>query len=259
LIDVSSLQEVDAISVSTTPYTLTIYGTYASDFNAIEYAQRVRYYLPLLREKNVESVNFIVNGSPDAARKLASLTDLPSSIRLLSDVTGAAGRAFGVRRGWRPDDEQLSPYFKLYMMLFGVGAWATLPAVIGGYIGNPFTAQPWIEDAMRTNILKQRFPTSGLKLSDDNEKKIISNNFANLPVVGSWKRRPLELATLRLQNMIGISFQNWDALKPDDDNLNLLTQLGGCLVTDSVGKERYKFIDNGICNVCNFETMLENI
>ena len=42
------------------------------------------------------------------------------------------------------------------------GAWATLPAVIGGYIGNPWRAQPWIEDAMAQGSAKGRWPGTGL-------------------------------------------------------------------------------------------------
>ena len=56
--------------------------------------------------------------------------------------------------------------------------------------------------------------------------------FDELPVVGDWGRRPLELATLRLQNMIGVSLQNWDALRPRDDQLAVLTQLGGLAIGD---------------------------
>ena len=37
--------------------------------------------------------------------------------------------------------------------------------------------------------------------------------------------RPLELATLRLQTMLGVSLANWDELQPVDDRC--LTQLGG--------------------------------
>ena len=36
---------------------------------------------------------------------------------------------------------------------------------------------------------------------------VVSNKFTELPVVGGWGRRPLELATLRLQNMLGISLK----------------------------------------------------
>ena len=81
--------------------------------------------------------------------------------------------------------------------------------------------------------------------------------FDELPVVGDWGRRPLELATLRLQNMIGVSLQNWDALRPRDDQLAVLTQLGGLAIGDGAGGLLYEWKDPGICAVCNFEDALD--
>ena len=150
--------------------TLLILGTYAADFNAIEYGQRLRYYLPKLKAKGVENFLVVLNASPQAAQSLASLLDLQDEIELYSDSKGQAGRAFGVSRGFQPED-LTNPYLKLLAMLFGLGkfsvtinsdireptspllcrasgAYATLPAVIGGYIGNPWSSQPWIADAM---------------------------------------------------------------------------------------------------------------
>ena len=46
-----------------------------------------------------------------------------------------------IATGYEPDNSELNPYLKLFLMLFGLGAWATLPSVIGGYIGNPFTGK----------------------------------------------------------------------------------------------------------------------
>jgi len=257
LLNSTTSEPVSLLSLLSSPSTktITIFSTYASDFNNIEYAQRLTHYLPLLESKGVTKCNMIINGSPTQCELFRSLVSLPSSVTIISDPSGICGQKFGVNLGWRSDDDSLSPYFKLYMMLFGFGAWATLPSVIGGYIGNPFKPQPWIETAMRDNIVKRRFPTNGLTLDSDN--LIISNKFSELPLVGSWPRRPLELATLRLQNMIGISFQNWSELLPS--NLNLLTQLGGCVVLDSNANEIYKFMDRGICDVCNFEKLLEEI
>lgn len=40
---------------------------------------------------------------------------------LMVDNLGRAGRAFGVGTGWRPDDKDMSPYVKLFGMLFGLG------------------------------------------------------------------------------------------------------------------------------------------
>lgn len=139
-------------------------------------------------------------------------------------------------------------------------AWATLPAVIGGYIGNPLKPQPWIEDAMAVGIRKGRWPDNALVLDDDDDE-VVTNKFAELPVVGTWPRRPLELATLRLQNMLDISIKNWKGLAPNEEALNagVLTQLGGCVVCDEGGNAIYEWKDPGICAVANFEDILDKI
>ena len=45
--------------------------------------------------------------------------------------------------------------------------------------------------------------------------------FSQLPLVGDWGRRPLELATLRLQNMVGVSLSRWGELAPDASDIVL--------------------------------------
>ena len=237
---------------------MIVFGTYAADFNAIEYGQRLRYYWPKLQqEKGVDKCAFLLNSQPQAAKALAEQVDLPESIELWVDNTGDAGRKFGVERGWLPDNKEVNPFLKLFGMLWGLGAWATLPAVIGGYLGNPFTPQPWIEDALAVGQKKGRWPNNALEIQSDGT---IINKFTELPWVGSWKRRPLELATLRLQSMLGISLANWKELAPDQDALDagVLTQLGGCLVVDN-DKPVYEWKDPGICAVANFEDILKKI
>ena len=238
--------------------TLVVFGTYAADFNCIEYAQRVRFYLPSLKQKGVKKVLMIVNGTPQAAKKLANLIGLQEEVVLLSDPVGSAGRAFGVCRGWLPEDE-INPYLKLFGMLWGLGAWATLPSVVGGYIGNPWGKQPWIESALLQGQLAGRWPNNVIVLDDSGNIK--ENKFATLKYVGGWGRRPLELATLRLQNMIGVSLQNWSDLKPSDDSLRVgvLTQLGGCMVIEEGGSVKFIWRDQGICHVANFEAILKKI
>jgi hypothetical protein len=134
---------------------------------------------------------------------------------------------------------------------------ATLPAVIGGYIGNPFIPQPWIEDALAVGQKQGRWPDNALEIAADGS---IQNKFKELPVVGSWPRRPLELATLRLQSMLGISLANWQDLAPDEEALDagVLTQLGGCLIVDD-DKMVYEWRDPGICAVANFESIMKKI
>lgn len=249
-------------------FNMLIFGTYAADFNAIEYAQRLRYYLPQLQTAGVSNIGLLLNCEADAAKKMVELVDLEtkvssesSPVELLIDPLGECGRKFGVGVGWRPDDEEMSPYLKLFGMLWGLGAWATLPSVIGGYLGNPFTPQPWIEDAMAVGQVKGRWPDTALELDDDT-KAIKVNKFAELPYVGGWQRRPLELATLRLQNMVDISIKNWKDLAPQDDALNagVLTQLGGVVIVDAQsGEIAYEWKDPGICSVANFENMFSSL
>ena len=265
-------QDVDLSTFLTTngdnPKTMLVLGTYAADFNAIEYAQRLRYYLPELQKRGVGKIGLVLNCESDSAKALAELVDLPCDVsdnedglKLMVDPLGKAGVAFGVGRGWRPDDTEMSPYVKLFGMLWGLGAWATLPAVIGGYIGNPFTPQPWIEDAMAVGQRKGRWPDMALVL-DEESGSVTTNKFTELPVVGEWPRRPLELATLRLQNMMDISIKNWKELAPNDEALKagVLTQLGGCVVYDNEKKEAiFEWKDPGICAVANFEDILEKL
>jgi len=240
--------------------TMLILGTYAADFNAIEYAQRLRYYLPQLQASGINKVGFVLNCRQDAAMALCDVVELDTTkVTMMVDNDGQAGRAFGVGRGWLPDNKDVSPFLKLFGMLWGLGAWATLPAVIGGYIGNPFVAQPWIEDAMVVGIEKGRWPDNALEINSDGT---ITNKFADLPLVGEWKRRPLELATLRLQNMMGISINDWKELAPDEDALDagVLTQLGACIVYDTAaGEAIYEWRDPGICAVANFEDILKKV
>jgi hypothetical protein len=84
----------------------------------------------------------------------------------------------------------------------------------------------WIEDALAVGQKQGRFPGNALDLSSDNGDVI--NKFDALPLVGGWGRRPLELATLRLQNMVGVSIARWAELGPNvAAHPSVLTQLGG--------------------------------
>ena len=257
-------EEVDLgerLASSKSGKTLLVLGTYAADFNAIEYGQRVKHYLPALKEKGVEDVCVVFNANPASCDALASILDLPEEVEILSDPMGAAGKAFDVGRGWLPDDDSISPYAKLFGMLVGLGAPMTLPYVIAGYIGNPGGKAGWIETSLAVGQRKGRWPDMALDL-DGATGKVASNSFNDLPIVGGWGRRPLELATLRLQNMMGISIANWGELAPDEEQLKagVLTQLGGCVVIEgSTGEAAFEWKDPGICAVASFDDMLAAI
>jgi len=217
----------------------------------------LRHFLPQLKEKGIERVCFIVNAAERAALDVATLLDLPAEVEIYADPGGEAGRDFGVSLGWKPDDEELSPYLKLLGMLVGLGASATLPNVIGGYIGNPWASSAgWVETALAQHEKAGRWSLLPNVVALEGES-VTANKFSELPIVGGWGLRPLELATLRLQNMLGISLGNWEALKPDDGQLRVLTQLGGCVLVGADGGVKYKWEDGGICNTADFEALLK--
>lgn len=220
----------------------------------IEYAQQLAHYTPALKEAGVSKILCVVNGKASSCEKLASLVGLPDDIELLADEAGDAGRDFGVSRGWLPDDEVLGgSYAKLFGMLLGLGAGKTLPSVIAGYIGNPSGTRGWIQSAVAQGQRAGRWPGE-LVVEVDDAGQVVRNAFDELPLVSGWGRRPLELATLRLQTMLGVSLAHWDELQPTDERC--LTQLGG-LVAVKDGKVVFEYRDGGICNVCNFEKLLE--
>jgi peroxiredoxin len=237
--DASATVDLGALSGAKT---LVVFGTYPADFNMIEYAQKLRHYQDALRAKGIERFVCIANGKPESCTSLADILSLPDDVELLADESGAAGRAFGVSTGWLADNADVSPYAKLFGMLLGLGAGNTLPSVITGYLGNPYGEAGWIQSSLDQGSGAGRWPA------------VPGDEFENLPVVGSWGRRPLELATLRLQNMIGISIANWQQLQPSDDRC--LTQLGGLLAVDADGRPLYQWRDNGICATADFEALL---
>jgi len=239
---------------------MLILGGYPGDFNTVEYAQKVRYFLPQLREKGIDRIMMVINGEPSSCRHLAELLDLPiggdeSIIELFSDPTGEAGRRFGVSRGFRPD-AGIPAQLKLFCMGIGIGPpWNTLPAVLTGYFGDPNGKRDWIEASLKQGQLAGRWPPV-LELNDQND--ILKNAFDDAPLVGSsWGRRPFELATLRLQNLIGIQMKHADRLKHVDERC--LTQLGGCTVVGSGGDVVFSWIDQGLCDVPDMEQLLEGM
>jgi hypothetical protein len=235
--------------------TLLVLGTHAGDFNMVEYAQKVRHFLPQLKDKGIDRCMMVVNGEANTASKLADLLDLPPEIELLADPSGEAGRKFGVSRGFRPDDADLPPAAKLFFMGIGLGPpWMTLPAVMIGYFGNPGGRRDWIEGALKQGQLAGRWPAP-LELGGSGE--ILGNKFDTTPLVAGWGVRPFELATLRLQNLIGVQLKHREALKYADDRC--LTQLGGCTVVGPAGAPLYSWLDQGLCDVPDMHDLLDAI
>ena len=79
--------DLGAALESSTGKTMLVLGTFAADFNMIEYAQRVTHYLPQLRANGVDRVLCIVNGKPSSCNLLAEMLSMPSDIELLAVTT----------------------------------------------------------------------------------------------------------------------------------------------------------------------------
>ena len=73
---------------------------------------------------------------------------------------------------------------------------------------------------------------------------------------GETGLRPFELATVRLQNMMGGIIANWGSLKPADDEL--LVQQGGAVIFDS-DEVSYFFRDKGILICAPVATALKEV
>uniref|UniRef100_A0A7S0LUB8 Uncharacterized protein n=1 Tax=Coccolithus braarudii TaxID=221442 RepID=A0A7S0LUB8_9EUKA len=252
---VSDGENVDlgAALARTTEKTMLCFGTHAADFNTVEYMQRLRVFLPKLQAKGISRVLMVVNGDASQVAKLAGLLDMPVMVELLADPAGEAGRAFGVSRGFRPDDERLSSFAKLFVVGIGLGPpWGTLWPVMRGYLGDRNGRREWIQASLQQGQSAGRWPDP-LQLSEDGER-VIANAFDNTPLLGGWGVRPFELATLRLQNLI-MQAQNWGQLKPLDDRC--LTQLGGCTVVGAGGETLYSWVDQGLCDLPDMEDLIE--
>lgn len=246
--DGASVHLGDALK-ATTDKTLLVLGTHTADFNAIEYLQKLRFYLPRLRAAGVSRIGCVLNADADQIKTLAELLDVPDDVELFSDPTGEAGRKLGVSRGFRPDDDALSPYIKLFVVGIGLGPpWGTLLPVLAGYVGSPNGKRDWIESTMQQAQRAGRFP-SPLEL--DTDGSIAKNKFDNIPL--DWGVRPLELATMRLQNLI-MQITRYGELGPKDPRC--ITQLGGLCVVGAGGEPVYSWVDRGICDLPDFEDVL---
>ena len=71
--------------------------------------------MPELQKRGITKIGLVLNCEADSAKALADLVDLPCDasegygVTLLVDPLGKAGRAFGVGRGWKPEDKKCHP------------------------------------------------------------------------------------------------------------------------------------------------------
>lgn len=201
--------------------------THFGDFNAWEYCQQLKYQLSALEGAGASLVLVGIGGSSQA-RLFAKLLALPGSMPIYADPTGAAARSLGCSRGFG-EGVPVSVYAKLLPMLLGFGSPGTIEAVLRGYKGDVSASRDWVDAALAQGSSQGRFP-AGLGARD-------------WDYLGADGLRPLELATLRLQNMVDGIVAHWPELAPADDQL--VVQQGGTVIFDS-RKPVYVYKDAGI-------------
>ncbi|CAK9070642.1 unnamed protein product, partial [Durusdinium trenchii] len=221
--DIRSGETVEASKLLTTRSGI-FFLTHWGDFNSWEVAQQVRTAIQAKR-LDASSICLVGIGSQSSGAKFAEMLELPADVKIYTDARASCYSALCFSRGALPQySEQLNPYLRVFLMLLGVGSPGTIRTVLGGYIGDrsrPNSATAWIDDALRQGAKKGRWPTAVPDLLGD-WKMLELAEVGN----GVWDEgfgqeglRPFELATIRLQNMVGGIIANWSDLAPEDDEL----------------------------------------
>jgi len=238
-VETDALQGVEVVSVSTgqvvpaarkTGKVLLAFLTHFGDLSSWEYAQQLRLAVPELQAQGVEVMAVGIGGA-SAAKLFAKRTGFPEEL-LYYDETAACASALNYSPGFgrdspaQPQSNGASPYLRLLPMLLGMGSPGTLGKVVYGYFGDRSVDPAWIPATLKATATGA-FPYVAPEMFDR---------------LGAGYLRPFELATVRLQNMIGI-LNDWDNLIPA--NQDLVVQQGGTLVLDQ-GEAIYRFDDKGI-------------
>ena len=171
------------------------------DFDSIEYAQNLHKCLDKLIDSSIDLLIFGI-GNDETKKRFAFYTGLPQE-NILVVKEASIHNKLGLCKGSLKTD---SSYINLMLMCAGIDSPGTLKQVLRGYIG----------DCDSKAIFGQ-------------EKEQMINNIPIFvySIYNSLnfndRLRPLELATLRLINMIEI-LVNWKIYMPYPENL---TQRGG--------------------------------
>merc|ERR1712187_438952 len=127
-------------------------------------------------------------------------------------------------------------------MLLGIGSPGTIQAVLRGYRGDPNAKRDWLHKPLQQGNAKGRFPSF--------------LNEGLWDIVGKNGLRPFEMATLRLQNMVGV-LNNWGELAPEDSQL--VVQQGGAMIVRPDGSTAYSFADRGILTYADVDELLAQV
>lgn len=258
--DVRSGETLEASSLLASGSTRGIFFlTHWGDFNSWEVAQQVRTAIQAKRI-DMSSICLVGIGSKTSGAKFAEMLELPPELKIFTDVSGSCYSALCFSRGALPQySEQLNPYLRVFLMLLGVGSPGTIRTVLGGYFGDrslPASSTAWIDDALRQGAKKGRWPTSVPDMLGDWKMLDLAEVGNGVWDDGFGKDglRPFELATIRLQNMVGGIIANWSDLAPEDSEL--LVQQGG-VVTTKKGEVNYYYRDKGILTYVPMEDAIK--
>lgn len=125
---------------------LLVFLTHLGDLGSWELAQRIKYYLPVLKANQVNLVA-IAPGSLDNAKVFCQNNPFPSD-NLYMDREAICYQNLGFSRGAFPD-LKVSPYLKLLPMLAGIESKGTIPEVLRGYFGDRNASPAWIKDSLK--------------------------------------------------------------------------------------------------------------
>ncbi|CAM9350351.1 unnamed protein product, partial [Phaeothamnion confervicola] len=210
--------------------TIVSFLTHFADFNSWELAQKLRHNLPAIDDAGTKVVAVGI-GSILGAKAFAAATGFPLG-SLYVDESANAYSALNFAQGFQPKlpgKIKVNPYLRLLPMLAGIGSPGTIQAVLRGYTGDRSANAEWVGTTLQI-VDKSAFD-----------------------VLGTDGARPLEVATVRLQNMAEI-LRKWDVLSPP--NKELITQQGGTLVFDGA-EVIYEYRDKGILTYCDVDVLMD--
>lgn len=201
-------------------------------------------------------------GSADSARKFSRFTGMPLDA-LLVDEDASIHRELGLHAGpnWSTpdfipdgvlsfllsslpggvpaDDAQLRPWFDAWLnylaMCAGIAAPGTLPEILRGYLGDATAPERLAPDAVVTAGPVKIGPGVG-------PVKLGPLRYTNGWAEETGYQRPVELATVRLRNMVEV-LSNWDEYVPDPRHIACR---GATFLFDAEGRSLYEYRSRGV-------------
>ena len=184
------------------------------DFDSFEYVHALKKKQMFNDDSDVETIIFAI-GTELAKEQFCNFNDIPSK-NLIVFEDNTIHKELDLDQGAKLTK---SPYSNLLLMCAGFNSPGTLAEVVRGYTGDRGASEVFLD---RKNIFKF-FPLFNVS----------SFEF----VFGTGYQRPLELATLRLRNMIEI-ISNWHIYMNTN---SFLTQRGGTFLFDNKRELVYSF------------------